>query len=156
MRDVYLPSGASWYDFYTGRRMPGGQTIKASAPFERIPLFVRAGSIVPTGPAVQFTGQDQSPPLTILVYTGANGSGSIYEDDGLSRQYLRGAYARIPLRYDDRAHTLRIGSRQGSYEGMAQTRTIRVQWITPGRPLDLDRADQSFTYSGKPLSLHQP
>jgi alpha-D-xyloside xylohydrolase len=152
-RQVYLPAGASWYDFYTGRVSRGGQTITADAPYERIPLFVRAGSIVPTGPAIQFTGEEQNPALTLHVYTGANGTGSVYEDDGVSRQYLRGKYARIPLRYDQATGTLTIGAREGSYTGMARSRTIRVRWITPGRPLDLDSADETLTYTGAPVTV---
>jgi alpha-D-xyloside xylohydrolase len=152
-RQVYLPAGASWYDFYTGRVSRGGQTISADAPYERIPLFVRAGSIVPTGPAIQFTGEEQNPALTLHVYTGANGTGSVYEDDGVSRQYLRGKYARIPLRYDQATGTLTIGAREGSYTGMARSRTIRVRWITPGRPLDLDSADETLTYTGAPVTV---
>ena len=152
-RQVYLPAGSSWYDFYTGRVSQGGQSIAAAAPFERIPLFVRAGSIVPTGPAVQFTGQEPNPPLTLMVYTGANGTGSVYEDDGSSRQYLSGKYARIPLRWNQATRTLTIGARQGSYPGMAGARRIHVRWVTPGRPLDLDAADQTVTYNGAAVTL---
>ena len=152
-RQVYLPAGANWYDFYTGRVSRGGQTITADAPYERVPLFVRAGSIIPTGPAIQQTGQEPNPPLTLEVYTGANGSGSVYEDDGVSRQYLDGKYARIPLRYDDATRTLIIGARHGTYPGMAATRTIRVRWVKPDRTLDLDAADETLTYTGASVTL---
>ena len=152
-RQVYLPSGATWYDFYTGELNRGGRTITAAAPFERIPLYVRAGSIIPTGPVVQHTAEQQNAPLTLQVYTGANGTGSVYEDDGLSRQYLQGKYARIPLQYDEATRTLTIGAREGSYGGMAKTRTISVRWIKPGRALDLDSADQTLTYTGAPLTV---
>ena len=152
-RTVYLPAGASWYDFYTGRVSRGGRTITAAAPYERMPLFVRAGSIIPTGPAVQYALQEANPVLTLNVYTGADGTGSVYEDDGTSRQYLSGKYARIPLRYEDPTKTLTIGAREGSWPGMAVTRTIRVRWITPGRSLDLDAADDKLTYTGAPLTV---
>jgi alpha-D-xyloside xylohydrolase len=152
-RSVYLPAGASWFDFYTGRVSRGGETIAADAPFERIPLFVRAGAIIPTGPAVQYALQEANPTLTLNVYTGANGSGSVYEDDGTSRQYLNGKYTRIPLRYDSRAKTLTIGRREGSWQGMAATRAIRVRWIKPGRALDFDAADRTITYSGVPVTV---
>lgn len=154
-RQVYLPAGASWYDFYDGTLVRGGQTITVAAPLDRIPLLVRAGSIIPTGPAIQFTGEERNPVLTIRVYTGANGTGSVYEDDGLSRQYLAGKYARIPFTYDEASHALKIGAREGSYNGMAAARTLRIAWITPGRPLDLDAADQVVTYTGTPLRVHR-
>src|SRR5437763_13520585 len=89
-RSVYLPAGATWYDFYTGRVSRGGRTIIAAASFERIPLFVRAGSIIPTGPAIQYALEDPNPALMLNVYTGASGTGSVYEDDGVSQQYLGG------------------------------------------------------------------
>jgi alpha-D-xyloside xylohydrolase len=152
-RSVYLPSGASWYDFYSGRLSRGGETVAAAAPYERIPLFVRAGSIIPSGPAVQYALQEANPVLTLNVYTGADGTASIYEDDGTSRQYLSGKYARIPLRYEERSRTLMIGARQGRWPGMAASRAIRIRWVTPERPLDLDAADATVTYSGAPLTV---
>jgi alpha-D-xyloside xylohydrolase len=152
-RPVYLPAGAEWYDFYTGRVSKGGQTVTAAAPFESMPLFVRAGSIVPTGPAVQYALQEANPPITLDVYTGANGEFSLYEDDGVSRQYLNGHYSRIPLSYDEATKTLSIGKREGSWPGMAATRTIRLRWIRPGRALDLDAADTTATYTGTPLTV---
>ncbi len=152
-RKVYLPAGASWYDFYTGKRLNGGQAIDAAAPYERLPLFVRAGSIVPTGPQIQFTGNDTHSPLTVNVYTGADGSFSLYEDDGVSRQYLNGKHSLIPLTWNERAKTLTIGAREGSYSGMAGKRTIRVRWVRAGRPLDLDAADTTITYSGTPVTV---
>ena len=155
-RPVYLPAGAEWYDFYTGRVSKGGQTITAAAPFERMPLFVRAGSIVPTGPAVQYALQEANPPITLDVYTGANGQFSLYEDDGVSRQYLNGHYSRIPLNYDERAKALTIGAREGSWPGMAGTRTVKIRWIRPGRALDLDAADATVTYTGAPVTVRAP
>jgi alpha-D-xyloside xylohydrolase len=153
-RKVYLPAGTHWYDFYTGKDFSGGQTIAAAAPYERMPLFVRAGSIVPTGPEIQHTGNSSNAPVTLNVYTGADGSFSLYEDDGVSRKYLNGEYSRIPLRWNDRTKTLRIGAREGrGYAGMAGSREIRIRWIKPGRPLDFDRADRTLTYSGAPLAV---
>ncbi|MBV9528698.1 TIM-barrel domain-containing protein [Sphingomonas sp.] len=152
-RQVYLPAGADWYDFYSGAKAKGGQTITAAAPFEHMPLFVRSGSIIPTGPAIQYALQDANPVITLVVYTGANGSASIYEDDGVSRQYLNGRYSRIPLSYDDGTKTLTLGTRQGSWPGMAGRRTIKVRWVKPGRPLKLDASDATVTYTGAPLTV---
>jgi alpha-D-xyloside xylohydrolase len=155
-RKVYLPAGASWYDFYTGRSIAGGRPISAAAPYERMPLFVRAGSIVPTGPLVQHTGESSHSPLTLNVYTGADGRFSLYEDDGVSRQYLNGQHLRIPLRWDEATKTLTIGAREGSYAGMAGTRTINVRWMRPGRArvLAFDaRPDATLTYDGTPQTV---
>jgi alpha-D-xyloside xylohydrolase len=155
-RQVYLPSGTRWYDFYSGRSLAGGQTIAAAAPYERMPLFVRAGSIVPTGPAIQFTGNDSHSPLTLNVYTGANGSYSLYEDDGVSRQYLHGKWSRIPVRWNEATRTLTIGRREGSFSGMAGTRTINIRWLRPriAQALDLDgKADVTISYDGRPKAV---
>jgi alpha-D-xyloside xylohydrolase len=151
-RKVYLPAGSTWYDFYTGRSVKGGQTITAAAPYERMPLFVRAGTIVPTGPAIQFTGNNSHSPLTLNVYTGADGSFSVYEDDGASRQYLNGQYSRIPLSWDEHAKTLTIGNRVGSYSGMAGKRTIHIRWMRPGAPRALAfdaKSDAVVSYDGR-------
>ena len=150
-RKVYLPAGSNWYDFYSGRSVKGGQTIDAAAPYERMPLFVRAGSIVPTGPEIQHTGNNSHSPLTLNIYTGADGSFSLYEDDGVSRQYLHDQYSRIPMRWDERTRTLGIGAREGSYSGMGGTRSIRVRWMKPGvaRALEFDgKADATISYDG--------
>jgi alpha-D-xyloside xylohydrolase len=150
-RQVYLPAGTGWYDFHSGRMESGGRSIRVEAPAERLPLFVRAGSIVPIGPEIQHTSGTPADPLTLNVYTGADGAFSLYEDDGVSRQYLNGAFARIPMRYDERAGTLTIGAREGSYPGMQQSRTFKVRWMRPGKPraLELDgKADATLTYTG--------
>jgi alpha-D-xyloside xylohydrolase len=156
-RKVYLPARSTWYDFYTGRTTSGGHTITAAAPYERMPLFVRAGSIVPSGPAIQHTGNNSHSPVTLNVYTGADGSFSLYEDDGLSRQYLHGRYSRIPLKWDERTKTLTFGAREGNgYEGMGDKRVIDIRWMKPRapRPLAFDaKPDQSVTYTGAPLRV---
>ena len=151
-REVYLPDGSTWYDFYTGRSMSGGRTVTAAAPYERMPLFVRAGAIVPTGPAIQHTGESTGGAVTLNVYTGADGSFSLYEDDGTSRQYLHGQYSRIPLRWDEAAKTLTIGAREGNgYDGMPSKRAINIRWMKPGKPRALAfdaKSDASITYDG--------
>jgi alpha-D-xyloside xylohydrolase len=122
-----------------------------------MPLFVRAGAIVPTGPQIQHTGNDSGSPVTLNVYTGADGSFSLYEDDGTSRDYLHGRYSRIPLKWDEGTKTLVIGAREGAgYAGMAGQRVVNIRWMKPGSPrtLDLDgRPDASVTYDGTPLKV---
>ncbi|MEO8180373.1 MAG: TIM-barrel domain-containing protein [Deltaproteobacteria bacterium] len=153
-RRVYLPSGASWYDFYSGARLEGGREIEAQAPLARLPLFVKAGAILPIGPAVQHTAEKLDAPITLYVYRGASGSLSLYEDDGVSYGYERGAFSRTPIRYDDASGTLSIGARSGSFPGLVARRTFNVRWISPGEAEagNLDAApDASQDYSGQPI-----
>ena len=155
-RSVYLASGTRWYDFYSGEAHTGGKKIDAAAPLTRMPIFVKAGSIVPVGPEVQHTREGLDAPVTLYVYRGATGRFDLYEDDGLSYGYERGAYSRIPLVYDDAAGRLTIGVRSGSYPGMPATRTFNIRWITSGenRAADFTAApDVSVKYTGQPLSI---
>ena len=100
-RQVWLPRGADWYDFNSGARHTGGQAITADAPLARMPLFVRAGSIVPTGPAIQHTAEALDGPITLNVYVGADGSFDLYQDEGTTYGYERGAFAVMPIAWDD-------------------------------------------------------
>jgi alpha-D-xyloside xylohydrolase len=157
-RDVYLPAGSDWYDFYSGQRYGGGRTIRADAPLARMPLFVRAGAIVPVGPAIQHTDEKPDAPITLYVYTGANGSFSMYHDQGTTYDYEHGAYARIPLSYDEASGTLTIGRREGSYPGMPAHRRFAIRWIsgpTPGAT-DFDRLPaQAVEYTGAAITVHK-
>jgi alpha-D-xyloside xylohydrolase len=125
-RQVYLPAGSDWYEAQSGRRMAGGEAVSAAAPRERMPLFVRAGAIVPLGREVQWTGENPQGPLTIHVFPGADGAFTLYEDQGEDMGYARGEFARVPLHWDDAKRTLTIGAREGRFQGMAATRKIGV------------------------------
>jgi alpha-D-xyloside xylohydrolase len=156
-RKVYLPAGTRWYDFHSGAAHDGGHEIEAAAPLARMPLFVKAGSIVPVGPAIQYTAEKLDAPITLYVYQGANGSFDLYEDDGLSYAYEKGAFARIPIRYDDTAGTLTIGARAGNFPSMVSTRTFNVRLISPGETnaADLDtKPDATQEYSGQPVTFN--
>jgi alpha-D-xyloside xylohydrolase len=155
-RQVYLPAGTDWYDFHTGAKTAGGQSLDAVAPLARMPLYVRAGSIVPVGPDIQYTFEKPGAPITLFVFTGADGSFDYYEDDGVSYGYERGEFARIPIRYDSAKGTLTIGARSGSYPGMPEERTFKVRWIKAGAkaPADLDAAvDATVEYKGAEVSV---
>lgn len=125
-RRVYLPEGAGWTDYWTGKQYDGGQEIVADAPIEKIPLFVRQGSIVPMGPDVQHSGELKGKEITFVVYPGRDASFTLYEDAGDGYDYEHGQYATIKLEWDDRRRVLRIGERQGAFEGMETNRTFRV------------------------------
>ena len=126
MREVYFPAGAGWYDLYTGRRYEGGQKLLIDAPYERMPVFVAAGSIVPVGNIIQHTKEEQKD-LIIYVYSGKNGSFTLYEDEGVNYNYENGAYAVIPFTYNDSDETLTIGARTGEFSGMAKERTFIIK-----------------------------
>ncbi|MGA9658398.1 MAG: TIM-barrel domain-containing protein [Asticcacaulis sp.] len=149
-RSVYLPADADWYNYYTGEKHTGGQSIDVNAPVTEMPLFVKAGSVVPVGPVTQYVDEKPDAPLTLNVYTGADGSFSLYEDDGVSNGYTRGEYTRIPLSYDEKSGALTIGARTGSYKGMVDKRVFRVRFMTPGTSSSaaFDDFDTEITYSG--------
>ena len=157
-RDVYLPASAGWYDFATGVFHKGGQTIQAAAPRERMPLFVRAGSIVPTGAAIQHVGEQPDGPIVLHVFTGADGSFSLYADDGVSPAYKQGKFARVPVMWNEATGTLTIGARQGGYDGMPGKRAISVRFYAPGQATAPDFAEsaQSFVYEGKAITVRRP
>ena len=154
-RSVYLPGGTDWYDFYSGVLTRGGQRIDAAAPLARMPLFVRAGSIVPVGAEIQYSSEKPDAPLTLLVFTGADGSFDYYEDDGLSYRHERGEFMRIPMRFDSGTGTVTIGARMGGYPAMPEKRTIHVRWIKEGAkpPVDFDATpDATIVYTGAEAS----
>ena len=153
-RPVYLPAGASWIDFETGKRYDGGQTIEAAAPLARMPLFVRAGAIVPRTVVQQYVDEQPNAPLTIEVYTGADGRFSLYEDNGRNYGYERGESSRIPLAWDERSGELSIGTREGAYPGMQANRELRVRWVDGPRDdagAVEPKADTVVRYDGKAL-----
>ena len=151
-RELYLPKCAGWYDLYTGKWYAGGQNINAETPYERMPLFVKAGSIIPFGPALQYTSQNPADTITLNVYTGADASFNLYEDEGTNYNYEKGAFAIIPIKYNEATKTITIGDRKGTFNGMLQKRTFRINLITPkeAQRLDLDvRGEKEVLYEGK-------
>src|SRR5439155_763301 len=126
-RSVYLPAG-TWYDFWTGSTTTGGSMSTAGAPLSQIPLFVRAGSIVPMGPNIQYATQSADP-LEIRVYKGQNASFTLYEDAGDTYDYENGQYAQISFSWSESSQQLTIGARSGSYGGMPTSRTFNVVWV---------------------------
>ncbi len=155
-RPVYLPAGAGWYDFWTGAAAAGGTTITAPAPYDAIPIHVRAGSIVPFGPELQWTGAKPADPITLFVYAGSDGAFTLYEDDGVSYAYEKGACARIPMRWDEAARTLTIGAREGSFPGMLAERTFDLVLVSKAKPVGFSfepPAERRLRYRGEAVSV---
>jgi len=145
-REVYLPEGG-WYDLNDGFTfIEGGERFVTSAPYSYIPLYVRAGQIVPTGPAIEYTAQPQDGHLKVYVFTGKDASFNLYEDDGVSYGYERGLCSTIPFTWDESAGTLTIGERKGSYEGMYSERDIEIVIVTP-----YGTASRPVHYTGSPV-----
>ncbi|MHB1459690.1 MAG: PA14 domain-containing protein [Armatimonadota bacterium] len=157
-RSVYLPkTPGGWYDFWTGVRLPAGKQIDADAPLEIMPLYVKAGSIVPMGPFLQYAAEKPADPIELRVYVGADGQTIIYEDDGESYNYEKGQYAIIPIRWDDDRRSLTIGAREGTYPSMLQTRSFRVVLVSSNYGTGLQpevRADRVIHYNGKAQSIN--
>jgi alpha-D-xyloside xylohydrolase len=155
-RDVYLPGTATWYDFWTGKSEAPARHIDAPAPLETMPLYVRAGSIIPMGPLLQYVGEKPANPIELRIYRGANGSFTLYEDEGDSYHYERGIYATIPIIWSDASHTLTIGARKGTFPGMLRQRTFNVVFVTANHGVGVDvttSPDRTVTYSGRSLSI---
>ncbi|MDR0833817.1 MAG: glycoside hydrolase family 31 protein [Candidatus Symbiothrix sp.] len=138
-REVYFPQGQPWYDLNSGRYIEGGQKIPVYAPYDRIPVFVKAGSILPVGDPVQST-KDIQKNLTVFVYDGADGQFSLYEDENINYNYLKGRYTQIPFTYTNGTKKVTIGARAGEFQGMVRKRTITVVLITRGKGLSIDWA----------------
>ena len=156
-RTVYLPGQNRWYDFWTGGTELSGRSIDAPAPLNRMPLYVRAGSILPMGPLIQYVGEKPADPIELRVYRGANGSFTLYEDEGDTYHYEKGVYATIPITWNDATHTLTLGQRKGSFPGMLQQRTFNVVLVTANRGIGVDvtaSPDRTITYAGRPLAIN--
>jgi len=158
-RTVYLPAATTWIDFWTGASTPGGQTITAAAPIDHIPLFVRAGSIVPLGPVVQYATEKPADPIELRIYRGANGSFTLYEDEDDNYDYEIGMFATIPMTWNDATNTLTIGARTGSFPGMLANRTFHVVFVAPDHGTGIAEtptADATLAYAGTAIRATAP
>jgi alpha-D-xyloside xylohydrolase len=152
---LYLPK-ARWYDFWTGETIDGGRFVNTKAPIETLPLFVRAGSILPLGPDVEFAAAKPADPIELRIYRGADGDFSLYEDAGDSYAYEKGAHATIPFHWDESKQILSIGNQQGEFPGMAASRTFHVVFVSKNHGTGAaltEQADKTVTYSGKQLTV---
>lgn len=153
-REVYFPEGG-WYDIYTGEYIQGSQTQVVPAPYERIPLFARAGSIIPYGPEIEWSGEKPADDICLYVYSGTDVDFTLYEDDGLTYGYEKGKFSTIPISWDEASGTLTIGARQGTFPGALEKRSFRVVLVDPSHPVpyDPDASGQPVSYEGSSISL---
>jgi alpha-D-xyloside xylohydrolase len=151
-RKVYLPDGQGWYDLNSGKFFNGAQTITVNTPYDRIPVFVKEGSIIPFGPALQYTSQKRADTITLFVYTGKNASFDLYEDEDTNYNYEKGSFAIIKMGYDEQAKTFTIYDRKGKFPGMLQKRVFNIVWITKNKISGLDfeqQPNEQLIYDGE-------
>ena len=155
-REVYLPKGADWYDFWTGERLTGGQTIHRAAPLGTLPLYVRAGTILPLGPEEEYTGEHPSAPIELRVYPGADGDMKIYNDNGLTYDYEKGQYTWLPLHWNNASHTLTLAVGQGTFIVAPASQEFTVTSGKAGRANGeaVGRNGAVFTYTNVEKSVH--
>ena len=154
-RRLYLPA-TKWYDFWTGDALQGPTTINASAPLDKMPLYVRAGSILPMGPDIQYSIEKPADPIELRVYTGADGSFTLYEDENDNYNYEKGVYATIPITWNESTQELTIGQRQGKFPTMLETRTFQIVFVSANHGAGVapsDHADKVVTYTGAPITV---
>ena len=152
-RNVYLPKQKGWYDFYTGKYYAGGQTIVADAPYEKIPVFVPEGAILPVGPEMEWSDQKKAELIDLYIYAGKDGQFTIYEDEGTNYNYEKGKYATFDIKYNDAQKTVTIGTRKGSFDGMLQSRRFNVILVNAknGQGVNLAKSPKGkmVKYAGK-------
>lgn len=155
-RQVYLPKQCGWYDLYTGKHYTGGQTIEADAPYERIPVFVREGAIVPFGPAMEWSDEKPAELIDLYVYAGQDAEFTIYEDEGTNYNYEKGQFSTIEIKYNEKSKTLTIGARQGEFDGMLKTRKFNVVLVSEKKQQALDLENpkgKMVKYSGRAVKV---
>jgi alpha-D-xyloside xylohydrolase len=166
-RTVYFPKQRGWYDLYTGKQIVASQTsnLKSStlnrrmeidAPYERIPVFVPEGSILPIGPAMEWSDEKPAELIHLYVYAGRDAQFLLYEDEGTNYNYEKGQYSTIDIRYNEQEKTLTLGKRNGKFEGMLKERRFNIVFVTPAnaQPLNLDSPKgKTVTYNGKAITI---
>jgi alpha-D-xyloside xylohydrolase len=153
--EVYLPKGAEWFDFWTGKQFVGGKKVEADASYETMPVFIRAGSIIPLGPFIQYS-TERNDPIEIRIYPGANGEFTLYEDENDNYGYLSGLYSLNTFRWNDEQKMLTINARKGSYPGMPKAHTFNVVLAGENKGVGVEVStmiDKAIRYSGKEVII---
>ena len=155
-KELYLPKGTDWYDFWTGEKLSGGQTVIKETPLDIIPLYVKAGVVLPVGPKIQYATEKPWDNLEIRIYEGANGKFTLYEDENDNYNYEKGIYSTISFIWDDSKKILTISDRQGSFPGMLAERNFNILSVTKNKGIGLkiaEKFDQVVTYKGKKVEV---
>ncbi len=142
---TYLPKGSAWYDYYTGEKIQGGKLHYRDAPLDVIPLYVRAGAVIPSGPKLQYATEQPDAPYDISIYPGENGQFTLYEDDNETYAYEQGAFASVAITWDDKHRQLTLGPRQGTFTGLVTRRLMHVRIVADGKH---DQQSRTVTYDG--------
>ncbi|MEI8004711.1 MAG: TIM-barrel domain-containing protein [Bacteroidota bacterium] len=154
--DFYLPAGSAWFDFFTRKRFEGGQTVLTPSPLEVIPVYIRAGSIIPYAPLMQYTTETPEDPVNMMIFPGADADFSLYEDENDGYNYEKAAYALIPFHWNDKEKTMTIGKREGEFPGMLKTRNFKLTFISPVIPEGFPTApttEKKVKYNGSEISV---
>ena len=157
--ETLLPAGANWYDFWTNEHFTGGKTVAKACPLDVFPLYVRAGSIVPMSPVMNYVTEKPDAPYEIRVYPGADASFTLYEDDNETYNYEKGQRATVALTWNDTKRTLTVGKRQGTFPGLVNQRTFRIVWMRPNQVAGIaspDKADTEIRYTGQRVTVSAP
>ena len=154
-RSVYFPEGANWYNFYTGAEIKGGQKLNVDAPYDRIPLYVREGSIIPIGPDIEYTDEKLADTIVLYVYKGQNGNFTLYEDEGVNYNYEKGNFSNIPITYNNNENTLTIGQRTGEFKGMLKNRKFVIKTVSKENPnaFNYKAEGQPVAYNGELITI---
>ena len=153
--NVYLPKSVDWYNFWTGECLDGGQKVKTEAPLDKIPLFVKAGSIIPMGPFIQYAAEKVDP-IEIRIYPGASGEYTLYEDENDNYNYEQGKYSTISFTWNDGKHELTISDRKGSFSGMLKERKFKIVKVAVKNGTGIDtvnKYDKIVTYNGSKVNI---
>jgi len=153
-RKVYLPASTTWYDFWTGDVQKGGQTLNVSVPMDIMPLYVKAGSIIPMGPDEEYATEKSAKQTELRIYPGADGKFTIYEDENDNYNYEKGLFATFTVNWNDKLHQLSISDTKGHFPGMLKSRTFNVVIVNGAHGSNVDltaNADKKVKYNGKAI-----
>ena len=153
---VYLPESQGWFDFWTGEKYTGGKHVLKQTPMDILPLYVKAGSIIPMGPTMQYATEKKADPIELRVYTGADAEFTLYEDENDNYNYEKGVYALIPINWNEITKTLTIGKRKGKFPGMPDKRVFKVVFVHDNFGIggaEVDKPSCEVVYSGESLKV---